>query len=776
MLKEKYINLFSSWVGYLAISLLFGTAAFIANLEITDLDLWLHIGTGRFIMQHGYVPNVDVFSNAIAGKPWLNHEWLFQVLVYNLFTLFGPDGLHNLQTFLVVTSLGLLLFFGYHRDRQLVVTVSLLFVFMVFQQRFTIRPDLFSLMFFVIFFYIVDRCLQKPWALWALCLIQLLWVNIHGFFFLGPLLILITIIAEMIKRHIPLPWEWNRVDLLDKVQFRQLFKIFIVVLLACLVNPEFLRGALYPFDIFWNLSGEHQIFFKYIEELQPTITWGSLWQNDRFIHYKVLIVLSAISFVFNRRAVNIRDFFVWVLFLMFSIKAIRNISFFAFVSYLLIIKNLMPLNLMGLIPVRFKNVRVQHITSIILKVCVILWLLNYMQSMVHDGYYDFDRYERKSTFGGVGLRSYPKKAVDFLSEQGVTGNFYNDFNSGSYIIGRLSPQIKVFIDGRTEAYGSAFFENYLQIFRSKDGRAFDAVAEQFNLTGAFLNTATRPASRELLRHLYFSSEWRLVYLDYDGVIFLKNTVQNQFWIKKFEINFDAWDPKVLDLYRLGSVMVYPYQNYNRAQTLEMIDEDAAAWAEAQAALDAHPGFGEVYEVLGDIDVKNQDLENAYKHYRQGVILSLEKKSLRIGMAKVLTDLGHYNDAIKQYQKIIQVWGGDPRARYGMARAQVLNKNFDVAVIFWNQAEGFVKSYLDEDGKDERLDVLKKEATESMIDAYIQIQAWGPARRFLEEVLSSGDVNNTDLDRKRSLIYQKLDQSNDGAELMLLPANLEMERK
>jgi hypothetical protein len=69
------------------------------------------------------------------------------------------------------------------------------------------------------------------------------------------------------------------------------------------------------------------------------------------------------------------------------------------------------------------------------------------------GYYDFDKFERKMEYGGVSLRNYPYKAADFLVANKIKGNFFNDFNSGAYLLGRASPDIKVFIDGRTEVYG-----------------------------------------------------------------------------------------------------------------------------------------------------------------------------------------------------------------------------------------------------------------------------------------------------------------------------------
>ena len=102
----------------MAIGVFFGLAVFSASIEIKDLDLWLHLGTGRYISVNGYVPAHDVLSCTIAGKPWVNHEWLFQVCVYQIQRLFGFDGLITMQTVVVAMIFFVLLLFAYRRDRQ----------------------------------------------------------------------------------------------------------------------------------------------------------------------------------------------------------------------------------------------------------------------------------------------------------------------------------------------------------------------------------------------------------------------------------------------------------------------------------------------------------------------------------------------------------------------------------------------------------------------------------------------------------------------------------
>ena len=73
MTKEFWGKL-NYYFGMFALAAIVAVGAHWATVEIKDLDLWLHIATGRFIVQNGFVPLVDVLSNSIAGQVWSNHE------------------------------------------------------------------------------------------------------------------------------------------------------------------------------------------------------------------------------------------------------------------------------------------------------------------------------------------------------------------------------------------------------------------------------------------------------------------------------------------------------------------------------------------------------------------------------------------------------------------------------------------------------------------------------------------------------------------------------
>jgi len=677
-MQNKHWKKLSYYVGLLPIGALFGALVYIAHLEIKDFDLWLHLAMGKFIVTNGFVPSVDILSCSYAGNFWVNHEWLFQVVVYNLYNWFGFDGLINMQIVLVTLTMLILLFIGYSRDKQMVTTLTLALVFLVFQQRFTIRPDLYSLLFFAMYIYILALHIDKRWAPIGLFFIQIFWSNMHGFFFFGPLFIAIGILSEWIKRSMPLPYEWNDSGKLTDGEYKRLKISFVLVILATFLNPLFIKGAWYPLGVFFSLSGENKIFFDFIQELQKPVEWETLTSTSHFIYYKFLIVISFITFIFNRRRIDISAFFFWLVFLVFSLKAARNTSYFAFAAYLVIITNLMHVSYRDVIPIRFTDKKFLYVTSIVFNIVILVWVFEVVNAYSMRGYFDFDKYERKSEYGGVSLRSYPTKALDFLVDNDIKGNFFNDFNSGAYTLGRAFPNIKVFIDGRTEVYGGAFFKEYQDIWENGNSQLLEEKILKYGITGAILNTINQHVPEKLVNYFYKNEDWILVYFDYDGLIFLKNVEAHQLIIDEYAIDLSQWQPTELDLERLGPTKVLPYQSYYRAFTLESLGFKEAALAELSIAVEVAPEYAEAYHLTGKIYGRDKEYEKAFRQFRKASLYAPHNKQIRFNLALSYYDMGSYEEAIKQYEAIIFKWPKDPKGFFFLSRSLAKNEEYSEA--------------------------------------------------------------------------------------------------
>ena len=97
--------------------LIFLTLFFILYLVMLpdDPDYYWHLMTGKYIFEQHALPHSDIFSYTQFGKPWVLHEWLFQVALYAVYEWLGQVGVN-----LAATLLGLLaLYIVYSATRRL---------------------------------------------------------------------------------------------------------------------------------------------------------------------------------------------------------------------------------------------------------------------------------------------------------------------------------------------------------------------------------------------------------------------------------------------------------------------------------------------------------------------------------------------------------------------------------------------------------------------------------------------------------------------------------
>jgi hypothetical protein len=112
-------------------------------------------------------------------------------------------------------------------------------------------------------------------------------------------------------------------------------------------------------------------------------------------------------------------------------------------------------------------------------------------------------------------QSYPSKAIDVLRRMPSPRIFTND-EWGDYLIWRLYPTGRVFVDGRSDYYGADFEEKYLDVLNVK----YDW---EKTLAGFDVDTILLPPSTPLAGALKESSRWRVVYDD--GVALVFRSVQ-----------------------------------------------------------------------------------------------------------------------------------------------------------------------------------------------------------------------------------------------------------
>ena len=157
---------------------------------LATVDLTYHLRAGREIFETGAIPNVDTWTFTAAGLPWVDQQWGAQVLLAGVFQIGGWTGLVLLRAVLVAIIAGCI--YRICRLKGLPVrtaAVLTLITFAVAAVALGLRAQTFGMAFFAVTLLLVADRRAHPGRLWAIPLLVLVWANVHGSFFLAPLVL-----------------------------------------------------------------------------------------------------------------------------------------------------------------------------------------------------------------------------------------------------------------------------------------------------------------------------------------------------------------------------------------------------------------------------------------------------------------------------------------------------------------------------------------------------------------------------------------------------------
>lgn len=172
-----------------AAALVAGAAVF-ALAPPADPDVWWHVRTGDWILSHRSLPTEDLWSLGAQGREWVAHAWLSEVLLSMFHKAFGLRGLSIYRSLGVLVLLSCLAVQAFRRTspgRALLVTALAVFATV---GGWSERPQLLSFLLLVPAAQLVRSAVShggnKLW--WAVPL-TFLWANLHGLWFLAPVLV-----------------------------------------------------------------------------------------------------------------------------------------------------------------------------------------------------------------------------------------------------------------------------------------------------------------------------------------------------------------------------------------------------------------------------------------------------------------------------------------------------------------------------------------------------------------------------------------------------------
>jgi hypothetical protein len=171
-----------------------------------DADLWGHLTFGRDIVTEGTIVQPDLYSFT-ADRPWVNHEWLAEVVFFSIYRFGGSAGLIAWKAAMIAALCGLV-WWRVRRvgaGRGIALSLIALAFAGTYWRMHSVRPQVFSvLLFAILLIAIVQADAGRRRALLVVPPLMALWVNLHGGWIVGIGVLGLWTAIRVLDSRIPL--------------------------------------------------------------------------------------------------------------------------------------------------------------------------------------------------------------------------------------------------------------------------------------------------------------------------------------------------------------------------------------------------------------------------------------------------------------------------------------------------------------------------------------------------------------------------------------------
>jgi hypothetical protein len=479
---------------------------------LTDSDTGWHIRAGEWMLNNGRVPTTDVFSFTMAGKPWFAWEWLSDVFMATVHRSGGLAGI-VLASLLILGATSVCIYKSTVAEsgQRLIAIVLTSLAMAASTIHWLARPHLITPLMAAIFCWVLNQVERdsKPRRLLALPPLTILWVNLHGGFFVGIVLLISYGIGAAagdlvhgIRRS-----AW--------IRGRPYFLTAGACAIASLLNPY---GYRLHVHVARYLGAS--FYLQHVSEFQ-SIDFHS-FTAAYFETMLVLAIAAAVWHLGSGRLIHVTLLLSWF---HLALLSARNIPIFAVVTapsiglavheWLEHANSRWPEQWPGKFAASLEQLET-GLRVIVntgkrkrwhLVPCFAVLVLAVL--LAHPG-------RVKALRAEFDRSRFPVDAAGILSQRGVSPatRLYSSWQWGGYLIYRVWPSINVFNDGRTDFYGPVFVEEGL--------RAWEAAPDWNNtLARHGANAALLPVDSALASVLRERRDWESVYQDQVAVLFQK---------------------------------------------------------------------------------------------------------------------------------------------------------------------------------------------------------------------------------------------------------------
>lgn len=462
---------------------------------LQDPDTFLHIHTGQWILDHHTFPVVNSYSYTAFGKRWLATEWLSEVFLALAFKIGDWRGVVILGATMIATIIAILYsYLGRNVRFSVAIGWTAITAFAI-SPHYLARPHLFSYVLLLVWLIVLidsfDNDDFRPSTV-LLCILIMLWANLHGSFTFGLLLLYVFAGFSCYKTIVQRDYR----------RLRNVILMLLAVSFSALVTPYGVYSAVQTFDIMSSTFVPTHI----AEWVSPD------FQKHR-IHLFLFIALIA---AMVGLAIRLRGprliLFSALMFL--GLSHVRGLWMFFLLTPIIIARPLArcsvwwrSANLMSQ-PSEINVDRMDPVLAYLQKRPIVLPAICFATAFLAT------TYSWSQIDVGPPKSITPKAAIDFVRRAGISGNVFNNYDFGGYLI---FSGIPTFIDGRNAPFTDDFAQKYIETSHLSDINHAFRLLDEYKVDWAIL----RP-DEPLSKALGQNSLWHRAYLDKYSAIFVRH--------------------------------------------------------------------------------------------------------------------------------------------------------------------------------------------------------------------------------------------------------------
>jgi hypothetical protein len=484
-----------------------------------DAGIGWHIRTGQLILTSYAIPRVDPFSATMHGQPWFAWEWLYDLLVGGLERAAGLNGVVWLTAVAIAAVFAWTFRLLVQRGKSVPVALALVLLAASSSMiHFLTRPHVISWLLTLVWFWILDssETTGRARLLWLLPLLMLVWVNVHGGFLTGFVLLAIYWASAVWQRLTLRESKFQEflLKMMAGKRASQLALVGLLSLVATFVNPYGWRLHVHIYNYLSN-----RFLMDHIDEFQAPNFHGVAQRC-----FAGLLLITLVALAARARDLRLSEGLI-ILFAVFSaLYAARNIP----VSSLLLVLVVGPLLGPGLdrgILGRWNRRRGTRVGrepffarmgGIEAGLRGHLWAIAAVLATGWIAFHGGHLGSRALMDAHFDSKRFPVQAVDYLEKSGSNAAVLGPDYWGGYLIYRLYPKVLVSVDDRHDLYGEAFLKSYLKLMRVEPG--WENFLEEHDI-----QRALAPKDSGLSNILKLTGRWTIAYSDEVGVVLVRSS-------------------------------------------------------------------------------------------------------------------------------------------------------------------------------------------------------------------------------------------------------------